>query len=43
LKEDQEKKNKKVFRPTTAKILKVDDNIRNIEKLDKFQLETEVP
>jgi len=43
LKEDQDKKNKKVFRPTTAKILKVNDNIRNIEKLDKFQLETEVP
>lgn len=43
LNEDQDKKNKKVLRPTTVKILKVNDNIRDIEKLDKFQLETEVP
>lgn len=37
------KKNKKVYRPETAKVLKVNDNFKDIDKLDKFQLETEVP
>jgi len=37
------KKNKRVYRPETAKVLKVNDNFKDIDKLDKFQLETEVP
>lgn len=37
------KKNKKVLRPETAKVLKVNDNFKDIDKLNKFQLETEVP
>jgi len=37
------KKNIKVLRPTTSKVMKINDNIKDIEKLDKFQLEIEVP